>query len=85
MGNYKKITGENNLPTFLQACIFDFERFYFKNHSGQKLLWCFGLSKIDIQYLCFKNKNICITTLPQYLALLHLEKYNTLTITKITK
>jgi len=65
------------LPIFLQTCIFDFERFYFKKHSGQKLLWCFGLSKIDIQYLCFKNQYISTSTLPHYLTLLQLEKYKT--------
>ena len=49
------------------------------------LVWCFGLSKIDIQYLCFKNKNISTSTLPQFLTLLQLEKYNSLTLAKISE
>ena len=73
------------LPKFLDVCIDDFENFYFRKHTGQKLIWCLGLSKIDIQYLCFKNKNISTSTLPQFLILLQLEKYNTLSLSKIAE
>ena len=81
----KKSMEKIDLPQFLQKCVEDFQGFYLKKHSGQKLMWCFGLSKIDIQYLCFKNKNISTSTLPQFLALLQLEKYGTLTLSKIAE
>jgi cullin 3 len=32
------------LPKFLSSCIKDFETFYLKRNSGQKLIWCLGLS-----------------------------------------
>ena len=81
----KKAMEKIELPKFLSACIDDFENFYYRKHSGQKLMWCLGLSKIDIQYLCFKNKNISTSTLPQFLILLQLEKYNTLTLSKLSE
>ena len=43
------------LPKFLSCCMDDFQTFYLKNHSGQKLLWCLGLSKVDVQFLYMKN------------------------------
>ena len=73
------------LPKFLSCCMEDFQSFYLKNHSGQKLLWCLGLSKLDVQFLYMKNKNIGITTLPQFLTLLQLEKYESLTIGKVAE
>ena len=79
----KKSMEKIEIPKFLKVCTEDFENFYYKKHSGQKLFWCLGLSKIDIQYLCFKNKNISTSTLPQLLALLQLEKYNKLSLSKI--
>ena len=81
----KKAMEKIELPKFLSFCIDDFENYYYRKHSGQKLMWCLGLSKIDIQYLCFKNKNISTSTLPQYLTLLQLEKYNTLSLSKISQ
>ena len=81
----KKSMEKIDLPKFLKFCVEDFEKFYLKKHNGQKLMWCFGLSKIDIQYLCFKNKNISTSTLPQFLALLQLEKYETLSLSKIAE
>ena len=73
------------LPQFLTNCIKDFENFYLKKHNSHKLKWCLGLSKIDIQYLCFKNKNISTSTLSQYLTLLLLEKYQSLTLSNAAK
>ena len=81
----KKSMEKIEIPKFLSACVADFENFYLNKHSGQKLIWCFGLSKIDIQYLCFKNKNISTSKLPQFLALLQLEKYQSLTLSKIAE
>ena len=81
----KKSMEKIEIPKFLSVCIDDFEKFYYRKHNGQKLMWCLGLSKLEIQYLCFKNKNISTSTLPQYLALLQLEKYNKLTLSKIVQ
>ena len=68
------------LPKFLSTCVEDFTEFYLNKHSGQKLMWCYGLSKMEIQFLKLKNKNISISTLPQFLTLLQLEKYHKLTL-----
>ena len=81
----KKSMEKIEIPKFLSVCIDDFEKFYYRKHNGQKLMWCLGLSKLEIQYLCFKNKNISTSTLPQYLALLQLEKYNKLSLSKIAE
>jgi len=81
----KKAMEKIELPKFLSFCIEDFEKFYLKKHSGQKLIWCLGLSKIEVQFLFLKNKNICISTLPQILTLLQLEKYEKLTIKQVSE
>jgi len=81
----KKSMEKIEIPKFLSVCIDDFESFYNRKHNGQKLMWCLGLSKIEIQYLCMKNKNISTSTLPQYLILLQLEKYKKLTLSKIAE
>ena len=73
------------LPPFLKYCIEDFENYYIKKHQGQKLLWCLGLSKVEIEYKYLKNKNISVSTLPQLLSLLHLEKSGKLTLGKIAE
>ena len=73
------------LPKYLSSCIEDFESFFFKNHNKDKLLWCLGLSRIEIQMLYLKNKNICTSTLPQLLILLQLEKNESLTIEQISE
>ena len=79
----KKSMEKMELPKFLSSCMEDFQNYYLKKHSGQKLMWCLGLSKLDIQYLYLKNKNISISTLPQFLTLLQLETHGTLTIGQI--
>ena len=79
----QKVMEKLEIPKFLSTCMDDFERFYLKSHSGQKLVWCLGLSKLEIQYLTFPKKYISISTLPQYLTLLQLEKYGTLNLNKI--
>ena len=82
--NNKSMEKIEVLP-FLKYCLEDFENFYLKKHSGQKLRWCLGLSKLDIQFLNLKNKNISISTLPQYLTLYFLEKKGALTIIKVAE
>ena len=81
----KKAMEKIELPKFLSSCMEDFEKFYLDRHNGQKLIWCLGLSKIDIQYLYLKNKNISVSTLPQLLTLLQLEKYENITINKVSE
>ena len=73
------------IPPFLQFCINDFETFYLNKHQGQKLIWCLGLSKIEMQYLYLKNKNISVSTLPQLLSLLVLEKKGELALATIAQ
>ena len=78
--DYEKI----KIPKFLDNCIEDFQNFYLKKKGG-KLIWCLCLSRIDIQYLCFPNKNISVSTLPQLLTLLLLEKHKKLSLKKISE
>ena len=70
---------------FLKTCIEDFEEYYLKRHQQTKLIWCLGLSKLEIQYLYLKNKNISTSTIPQFLTLIYLEKMDKLTIEKISQ
>ena len=72
------------IPPSLNFCIKDFEDFYFKRHQTMKLLWCLGLSKLDIQFLYLKTKYISTSTLPQLLCLLNLEKYQNSTIENLS-
>jgi DNA-binding MarR family transcriptional regulator len=72
------------IPKFMKACMEDFEN-YLSKFTNNKLLWFLGLSKLEIQYLYLDNKNISISTLPQYLILLALEKNGTLTIGQVAE
>ena len=72
------------IPKFMKACMEDFEN-YLSKYKKNKLSWCLGLSKLEIQYLYLDNKNISISTLPQYLILLALEKNGTLTIGQVAE
>ena len=69
----KKNILEIKLSPLFKSCIDDFEAYYLKKYPEQKLIWYFGFSKVEIQYL-YLNKNISISTLPQILILLELEK-----------
>ena len=81
----KKNMEKIELPKFLLTCKDDFEKFYINKHSGHKLIWCFGLSKMEVQFLFLKSKNICICTLPQLLTLLQLENNDNITIKEISE
>ena len=81
----KKAMEKIEMPKFLSLCLDDFETFYLKKHQGQKLIWCLGLSKVDIEYLYLKQKNVSVSTLPQLLSLLLLEKYEKLSLGKIAE
>ena len=73
------------MPKFMTSCLEDFENFYLARHSSQKLIWCLGLSTLEVQFLYLRNKNIAISTLPQYLALRQLETYGSKTISEIAE
>ena len=73
------------LPKYLSICLEDFENFYVNKYKDQKLIWCLGLSKIEIQYLYLQNKNISISTLPQLLTLLLLEEKGELSLDVISQ
>ena len=81
----KKVTEKLEIPEFLSSCLDDFEQFYLTRHPTQKLIWCLGLSRLDIEYLYLKQKNVSTSTLPQLLALLLLEKNGKLTLGKIAE
>ena len=73
------------VPKFIKNCMDDFESYYIGRHQQSKLIWCLGLSKIEIQYLYLKNKNISTSTLIQFLALYFLEKKNKLDLQQISQ
>ena len=72
------------IPTLLENCMKDFNDFYIKRHRNHKLLWCYGLGNVEIQYLCFQRKYISTSTLCQYSILCNLEKYGKLSLEKIS-
>ena len=76
---------EIKLPPLFSSCIEDFEKYYLKKYPEQKLIWHLGFSKVEIQYLYLKNKNISISTLPQILILLELEKSEPLSIKQLSE
>ena len=73
------------LPKFLSTCLEDFEKFYVNKYKDQKLIWCLGLSKVEIQYLYLESKNISVSTLPQLLTLLLLEQKGELSLEVISQ
>ena len=73
------------LPKFLSLCMEDFQNFYLKKYANKKLIWYLGLSKVEIQYLYLYKQNISVSTLPQFLTLLQLEKHKKLTIGQISE
>ena len=52
------------IPPFMKFCIDDFENYYINKYKEKKLIWCLGLSKLEIQYLYLKEQKISISTLP---------------------
>ena len=79
----KKSMEKMEICPFLKFCLDDFEKFYINRHQGHKLMWCLGLSKLEIEYLYLKSKNISVSTLPQLLTLLILEKKGEMSIAQI--
>ena len=81
----KKDLEKIEMPKFMTSCLEDFEKFYLARHSSQTIVRCLGLSRLEVQFLYLRNKNIAVSTLPQYLTLLQLETYDSKTISEIAE
>jgi DNA-binding MarR family transcriptional regulator len=66
-----------NWPQLFSTCMQDFESYYLRRYKEHKLIWYLNISKLEIQYLYLQNRNISISTLPQAIILLALEKAGT--------
>ena len=73
------------IPVLFQSCMDDFESYYLKRYQEHKLRWYLNISKLEIQYLYLQNKNISISTLPQVIMLLDLEKAGTKSLKAFAK
>ena len=73
------------IPDLFKSCMDDFESYYLKRYQEHKLHWYLNISKLEIQYLYLQNKNISISTLPQVIMLLDLEKAGTKSIKAFAK
>ena len=73
------------IPRFMKYYINDFENYYIGRHKEYKLIWCLGLSRVEIEYQYLKRKNISTSTLTQLLVLYLLEKYDDLNLLQIAK
>ena len=74
-----------DLPRLFSSCIADLERYYKNRYSDRKLIWYLDFSKVEIKYLYLINQNISVSTLPQILILLELEKSEPLSIKKLSE
>ena len=73
------------IPRSLKFCIDDYENYFLNKYQEKKLIWCFGYSKLKIQYLYLKEQSISLSTLPQVLALLLLEQNEKLNLKKLAE
>ena len=71
------------LPKSLSYSLEDFEKYYLKRHKEHKLIWCLGLSTLEIQYLYLQK--ISTSTLVQFLCLLQIEKKIKINIGKLAE
>ena len=74
-----------NLPQLFSTCMEDFEGYYLRRYKEHKLIWYLNISKLEIQYLYLQNRNISISTLPQAIILLALEKAGTKSAKSLAK
>ena len=81
----KSLIENIKIPKFLSVCLEDYKQFYLDKYKNQQLIWCLGLSKIEINYLYLDKKYISISTLPQLLILLLLEQKEVLTLQNISE
>ena len=82
---YENIVEKFKIPKYMEACLEDFEKYYLGIHKKRLLRWILPESRLVIQYLNLKDKNTSVSTLPQYLTLLLLEKHGSLTIEKVAE
>ena len=73
------------IPPCLSVCMSDFNQFYITRNKNHKLLWCYGLGTLDLQYLYLPKKYLSVSTLCQYCLLLNLEKYGKLSFQKLSE
>ena len=74
-----------DIPQNLNDYILSYNDFYSKTFSNRKLTWCYGYCTVEIKYLYLSREFISSSSFIQYSILLTLEKYNKLTITKISE
>jgi hypothetical protein len=74
-----------DIPVFLTKCMEDFNQFYINRHKTHKLTWAQGLGNLEIQYLYLKKSYQSVSTLVQYSVLIVLEKYEKMSIAKISE
>ena len=73
------------IPYFLKAPIDSFTDFYNEKNKTRKLNWCYGYCTLNIQFLYLSREFISTSSITQFCILLILEKYNKLTISKISE
>ena len=73
------------IPNFLKSPIDSFADFYNNKNKSKKLNWCYGYCTLNIQYLYLSRQFISTSSLIQFCILIILEKYNKLTINKISE
>lgn len=74
-----------DIPQNLNDYILSYNDFYSKTFSNRKLTWCYGYCTVEIKYLYLSREFISSSSFIQYSILLTLEKFNKLTITKISE
>ena len=73
------------IPLILENCMKDFTDFYVKRNKNRKLLWCYGLGSVEIQYQQLPRKYVSTSTLCQYAILYNLEKHGKSTLDQIAQ
>ncbi len=74
-----------DIPQNLNDYILSYNDFFSKTFSNRKLIWCYGYCTVEIKYLYLSREFISSSSFIQYSILLTLEKFNKLTITKISE
>ena len=69
----------------IEDCLKDFNDFYTKRHKDHKLLWCYGLTNVEIKYNGYNKNYLSTSTLCQYCILDLLQKNKELSIKQISE
>ena len=69
----------------IEDCLKDFNDFYTKRHKDHKLLWCYGLTNVEIKYNGYNKNYLSNSTLCQYCILDLLQKNKELSIKQISE